>query len=190
MKYENNKVSEIKLAYIGGGSRGWAWGFMSDLVSADDISGEVRLYDIDKDAAKRNEIIGNKYNNAEGAKSHWDYVVKDSLKDALTGADFVIISILPGTFDEMESDVHTPEKYGIYQSVGDTVGAGGIVRALRTMPMYEEIGLAIKDYCPEGLGYQLHQPHDRLRKDPLQSVPRNKSLRLLPRSFRHAKVPC
>ena len=115
MKYENNKVSEIKLAYIGGGSRGWAWGFMSDLVSADDISGEVRLYDIDKDAAKRNEIIGNKYNNAEGAKSHWDYVVKDSLKDALTGADFVIISILPGTFDEMESDVHTPEKYGIYQ---------------------------------------------------------------------------
>lgn len=149
MKYENNKVSEIKLAYIGGGSRGWAWGFMSDLVSADDISGEVRLYDIDKDAAKRNEIIGNKYNNAEGAKSHWDYVVKDSLKDALTGADFVIISILPATFDEMESDVHTPEKYGIYQSVGDTVGAGGIVRALRTMPMYEEIGLAIKDYCPK-----------------------------------------
>lgn len=39
----------------------------------------------------------------------------------------------------MESDVHTPEKYGIYQSVGDTTGPGGIVRAMRTIPMYEEI---------------------------------------------------
>jgi len=41
MKYTNNKVSELKIAYIGGGSRGWAWGLMSDLVSADDISGDV-----------------------------------------------------------------------------------------------------------------------------------------------------
>lgn len=47
-----------------------------------------------------------------------------------------MISILPGTFDEMESDVHLPERYGIYQSVGDTVGPGGLVRALRTIPMY------------------------------------------------------
>lgn len=112
MKYENNKVSEIKLAYIGGGSRGWAWGFMSDLVSADDISGEVRLYDIDKDAAKRNEIIGNKYNNAEGAKSHWDYVVKDSLKDALTGADFVIISILPALSTKWKATFTPPKNTG------------------------------------------------------------------------------
>ena len=46
------------------------------------------------------------------------------------GADFVIISILPGTFDEMESDVHAPEKYGVYQPVGDTTGPGGLVRGL------------------------------------------------------------
>lgn len=49
----------------------------------------------------------------------------------------------------MESDVHYPEKYGIYQSVGDTTGPGGIVRALRTIPMFEEIALAVKEYCPE-----------------------------------------
>ena len=141
MKFENKKVSDINIAYIGGGSRGWAWGLMSDLASADDISGTVRLYDIDKKAAEDNKTIGDMYDKVEGKKSHWDYVVSDSLKDALTGADFIVISILPGTFDEMESDVHTPEKYGILQPVGDTVGPGGIVRSLRTIPMFEEIGL-------------------------------------------------
>jgi alpha-galactosidase len=149
MKHYGNKVEELKIAYVGGGSRGWAWGLMSDLASADDISGEVRLYDIDMEAARHNEIIGNKYNKAEGAKSHWAYNAYETIGDALDGADFVVISILPGTFDEMESDVHTPEKYGIYQSVGDTSGPGGIVRALRTLPMIEEIALAIKEHCPK-----------------------------------------
>lgn len=149
MKFSQNKAEEIKIAYIGGGSRGWAWGLMSDLVSCSDISGQVVLYDIDFQAAKDNEIIGNKFRTAEGAKSQWNYLAVPSLAEALTGADFVVISILPGTFDEMESDVHTPEKYGIYQSVGDTSGPGGIVRAMRTLPMFEEIGEAVKTYCPD-----------------------------------------
>ena len=50
----------------------------------------------------------------------------------------LLYQFLPGTFDEMESDVHTPEKYNIYQSVGDTAGPGGILRALRTIPMFEK----------------------------------------------------
>ena len=146
---DGKKAKDIKIAYIGGGSRGWAWGLMSDLVSWDDISGSVDLYDIDLDAAQKNAIIGNKYNSAEGAKSVWNYRAVETIGEALTGADFVIISILPGTFDEMESDVHTPEKYGIYQSVGDTVGPGGILRAMRTVPMYEEIAENIKKYAPD-----------------------------------------
>ena len=149
MNYVNNKVENIKIAYIGGGSRGWAWGLMSDLVSCNDISGDVALYDIDFEAAKYNEIIGNKFNTAEGAKSTWNYSAVETIDTALTGADFVIISILPGTFDEMDSDVHTPEKYGIYQSVGDTSGPGGILRAMRTVPMFEYIAEKIKVCCPD-----------------------------------------
>ena len=149
MRYTNqNTVENIKIAYVGGGSRGWAWGLMSDLASAPDISGEVALYDIDLTAAKHNEEIGNRYNTVAGARSTWRYRAVETLKEALTGADFVVISILPGSFDEMESDVHAPEKYGIYQSVGDTSGPGGIVRALRTLPMIEEIATAIRDHCP------------------------------------------
>lgn len=139
----SKKCENLKIAYIGGGSRGWAWGLMSDLAVADDISGKVYLYDIDYEAAKNNEIIGNSIE-----EGNWEYVASKTIGEALTGADFVVISILPGTFDEMESDVHLPEEYGIYQSVGDTSGPGGIVRALRTLPMFEEIGLAIKEYCP------------------------------------------
>ena len=45
--------------------------------------------------------------------------------------------------------MHYPEKYGIYQSVGDTTGPGGIVRALRALPMFREIALAVKEYCPQ-----------------------------------------
>ncbi len=149
MNFNNGKAENIKIAYIGGGSRGWAWGFMSDLVAADDISGDVYLYDIDYEAACHNEIIGNKFNDTKEAKTVWNYHAVETIGEALTGADFVIISILPGTFDEMASDVHTPEKYGIYQSVGDSTGPGGIVRAMRTVPMYEHIAESVKTYCPD-----------------------------------------
>ncbi len=149
MIIENNKARDVKIAYVGGGSRGWAWGLMSDLISCEKMSGSVYLYDIDYEAAQHNEIIGNKFNEVEGTKSVWTYKAAKTAKEAMTGADFVIISILPGTFDEMESDVHTPEKYGIYQSVGDTSGPGGIVRAMRTIPMFEEIAGYIKEYCPD-----------------------------------------
>lgn len=149
MKYVDNRAEEVKIAYVGGGSRGWAWNLMSDLASCEEMSGDVYLYDIDYEAACHNEIIGNKYNDLEGAKSRWNYHAAKSAEEAMTGADFVVISILPGTFDEMESDVHTPEKYGIYQSVGDTSGPGGIVRAMRTVPMFEQIAGYVKQYCPK-----------------------------------------
>ena len=78
----------------------------------------------------------------------WKYIAEHDVAKALEGADFVVMSILPGTFDEMESDVHAPEKYGIWQSVGDTTGAGGLMRALRTVPIYYDYAKKIEKYCP------------------------------------------
>ncbi|NLN64524.1 MAG: alpha-glucosidase/alpha-galactosidase [Clostridiaceae bacterium] len=146
---ENGTAKDIQIAYIGGGSMGWAWGLMSDLAAEKQLSGTVRLYDIDSEAARRNEKIGQLLQKNADVKSHWDYRAVDSLQEALKGSDFVVISILPATFDEMEVDVHYPEKYGIYQSVGDTVGPGGLVRALRTVPMVVEIANAIKNWSPD-----------------------------------------
>jgi alpha-galactosidase len=82
------------------------------------------------------------------ALGRWCYVTSPTLKDALEGADFVAISILPGTFEHMRSDVHLPERLGVYQPVGDTTGPGGIIRALRTIPMYVEFAEAVRDYAP------------------------------------------
>ncbi|MBQ1878169.1 MAG: alpha-glucosidase/alpha-galactosidase [Erysipelotrichaceae bacterium] len=141
-------AKNINIAYIGGGSRGWAWTFMTDLALEKQLSGEIRLYDIDHQASKINEKIGNDLRNDPRCLSDFSYRSVDTPREALTGADFVVISILPGTFKEMASDVHTPEKYGIYQSVGDTAGPGGYIRALRTIPMFIEIANYIREYAP------------------------------------------
>lgn len=139
----------IKLAYIGGGSKLWARVFMSDLACAEGLSGEIALYDIDLPAAYRNAAIGGYINADPATKSRFKYVVYDNLDEALKGADFVVISILPGTFKEMRSDVHAPEEYKICQSVGDTVGPGGVLRAMRTVPIYEGFTRAIEKICPK-----------------------------------------
>lgn len=149
MKQKDLDVKNLTIAYIGGGSRGWAHTLMTDLAKEPELSGMVRLYDIDIQAASKNEIIGNGISARNDVKGKWKYTVSDSLGGALNGADFVIISILPKTFDEMEVDVHLPERLGIYQSVGDTAGPGGMIRALRTIPMFVEIAEGIKQHCPE-----------------------------------------
>lgn len=143
-----HKNTDIQICYIGGGSRGWAWDFMSDLALQEDISGTVYLYDIDKAAAETNARIGNRVSQSKDAKSIWKYEAIHDIGTALSGVDFVVISILPGGFKEMASDVHTPEKYGIYQPVGDSTGPGGLFRALRTIPIYIDIANAIKKYAP------------------------------------------
>ena len=140
---------QIKIAYLGGGSRGWARTFMVDLAKENAFRAEVNLYDIDFAAAKDNETIANRLFAREDVVGKHSFKAVETLEDALTGVDFVVISVLPGTFNEMRSDVHTPEKYGIYQSVGDTSGPGGILRAMRTVPIFKGFAEAIKKYCPK-----------------------------------------
>jgi alpha-galactosidase len=141
-------MKHIKIAYIGGGSRLWARGLMSDLALTNDFSGEVSLYDIDLEAAYHNQKLGSLLMNHKDAKGNFTFSVAKTLKDALEGSDFVFISILPATFDEMESYVHLPEKYGIYQPVGDTAGPAGVFRSLIMMPIFKEFAEAIKRYAP------------------------------------------
>ncbi len=136
----------------------WARIFMSDLALSNYLEGEIALYDIDKESAIRNQRIGNIINNNSLTKSKWKYNVYDNLKDALSNSSVVVISILPGTFNEMNSDVHAPEKYGIYQSVGDTIGPGGVLRAMRTVPIYEDFAKKIKECCPKAWVINLTNP--------------------------------
>ncbi len=148
MEGYRGRADGLTVAYIGGGSRGWAWGFMKDLGTDPQMEGLVRLYDIDFDAAEKNRRIGGMISAHPEARARWRYETAASLREALTGADFAVVSILPGSFRHMRSDVHWPERYGIWQSVGDTVGPGGLLRALRAAPMFAEIAEAVRAYAP------------------------------------------
>ncbi len=149
MEYSGGRMKNINIAYIGGGSCGWAWKLMADLALEEKMSGCIKLYDLDFNAASNNEMIGNSMHDRNETKGKWKYKAVNKIEEALTGADFVIISIMTGSFKEMESDVHAPEKYGIYQAVGDTVGPGGLLRAMRTIPVYIDFAEKIRKYCPD-----------------------------------------
>lgn len=138
----------IRIAYIGGGSRMWARALMADIALDKTLSGEVRLYDINHKAAQDNAIIGELYQKHMDAKSTFTYQAYETLEETLKGVDFVVISILPATFDQMSIYAHYPEKYGIYQSVGDTTGPAGIMRGLIAFPMFVDFAKAIKKYSP------------------------------------------
>ncbi|NLP48178.1 MAG: alpha-glucosidase/alpha-galactosidase [Clostridiales bacterium] len=144
-------MKKIVIAYLGGGSKDWAHKYFGDLLSSGKIGGQLRLFDIDKKAAERNcryfsKLQSNKKNKV---LSDWTCMVTDNLEDTLLGADFVIISVLPCSLKYMKTDVHLPEKYGIWQSVGDTVGPGGYSRAIRTIPIFVDFAKAIREHCPQ-----------------------------------------
>ena len=141
-------MKDLTIAYIGGGSRLWARGLMSDLALDSELSGVVKLYDIDKQAADNNALIGNMMMKLPDAKGHFRFEVSETLEASLENADFVLISILPATFDEMKTYVHDPEKWNVYQPVGDSAGPAGIFRSLIMMPIYENFAKAIEKICP------------------------------------------
>ncbi len=145
-----NQSTCVKIAYIGGGSTGWAKKLMSDLLLQDKMNGVLSLYDIDEEASLRNKLYFEKLMgaNQDNVLSEWVIQVTSDSKRCLEGSDFVVMSITPGTLENMRNDVHYPEKYNIYQSVGDTVGVGGYSRALRTIPIYIEYAKQIEKYCP------------------------------------------
>lgn len=164
----------LNICYIGGGSRNWAWVLMKDLAAEKDLAGTIKLYDIDAEAAQINEKIGNDV-MALHNPGQWTFEAVPDLKDALTGSDFVFLSILPLDFAEMAVDVHLPEKYGIYQSVGDTAGPGGIIRALRTIPMYQEIARAIEKYAPNSWVFNYTNPMTVCTRTLYKQFPRIKA---------------
>lgn len=138
----------LRIAYIGGGSRGWARTLMNDLAIAQDLNGEVRLYDIDPEAARLNERLGNWIQTQPGAISQWRYRTVDSLAEALQGADFVFISIQPGPLEMMAHEIAVAEKYGLYFPVGDTTGAPGLMRGLRSAIIFAGFAQAIAEHAP------------------------------------------
>jgi len=144
-------MKEIKVAYIGGGSKNWAQKYFSDFLLQDKLCGEIRLYDIDETAANLNKKYFDRMviYNKDKILSKWECIVEPNIDLALAGVDVVLISILPYTLYNMKNDVHYPEKYGIYQSVGDTTGPGGYSRAMRTLGTFKFFASKIRENCKD-----------------------------------------
>ncbi len=138
----------LKIAYIGGGSRLWARKLMIDLALCPDLTGEITLYDIDLDSACINEQLGNWVQGQPGVMSRWRYQVTSSLRGALQNADFVIISIQPGPLELMAEEIALAEEYCLFFPVGDSTGAPGLIRGLRSVPIYKGFAEAIAAICP------------------------------------------
>ena len=138
----------LKIAYIGGGSRDWARKLMIDIALCPDLTGEVALYDIDMESARLNEQLGNWMQTQPGVVSRWRYCAVPTLSEALQNANFVIISIQPGPLELMAEDIALAAEYGLFFPVGDTSGAPGLIRGLRSVPIYEGFAKAIATICP------------------------------------------
>ena len=142
------KPIPLKIAYIGGGSRLWARKLMNDFALCPDLTGEVALYDIDMDSARLNEELGNWMQKQAGVVSTWKYLATSNLEETLRDADFVIISIQPGPLSLMAEEIKLAEEYSLYFPVGDTTGAPGLMRGVRSVPIFKQFGEAIASICP------------------------------------------
>ena len=148
MGSERNRPRVLKIAYLGGGSRGWARILMQDLALCPELGGDVYLHDIDLEAARLNVEVGTWIQSRPGVVAEWRYHAVPTIDDALQDADFVVCSIQPGPLEAMEHDLAIPAKYGLLYPVGDTTGAPGLVRGLRAVAIYEGFALKIADLCP------------------------------------------
>ncbi len=140
---------QLKIAYLGGGSRAWARLLMQDLALCPQLGGEVYLYDLNLEAAQANQALGAWIQAQPEAVADWRYIATPDMRQALRDADFVVCSIQPGPLEAMEQDLAIPARYGLRYPVGDTVGAPGLVRGLRAAIIYENFARAIAELCPQ-----------------------------------------
>ena len=147
----------MKIAFIGGGSVQWSPKIVTDLALAETFAGaELVLHDIDADAlallARASKRIVAQVGGSLQVTATLDRA------DALRGADFVILCVAIGGLPAARKDLEIPERYGIYQSVGDTVGPGGLARGLRHIPFAVQVAREMEQLCPAAWMLNLTNP--------------------------------
>jgi len=126
-----------KITIIGAGSMIFTKKLIGDVLSFPEISeSTISLIDIDEERLNLISQLARKMVKERGGKAK----IEASLdrREALKDADYVIITIEVGGLDAYLNDLKIPDKYGINQNVGDTIGPGGVFRALRTVPVMQE----------------------------------------------------
>ena len=147
-----------KLTIIGAGSAVFTKNIFTDLMFIDEFKKmDIALVDIDEKRLKIShellDVIAKKFNASPNIKSYTDR------REALVGSDFIQSTIQVGGYKPSTViDFNIPKQFGLRQTIADTLGIGGIMRGLRTIPVLVDIGKDIMDLCPNALWLQYVNP--------------------------------
>ncbi|TYP79048.1 alpha-glucosidase/alpha-galactosidase [Paenibacillus methanolicus] len=138
-----------KITFLGAGSTVFAKNVLGDVMLTPALQGfELALFDIDPERLRESEVLLNNIRQTSGSRC----TVKaySDRKEALRGASYVINAIQVGGYDPCTiTDFEVPKKYGLRQTIADTVGIGGIFRNLRTIPVMLDFARDIQEVCPD-----------------------------------------
>lgn len=142
----------VKITFMGAGSTIFARNVLGDCMCTPVLwDAQIALYDIDSERLSDSELILNAINKNinQGRAQIRGYLGVENRKEALRDATFVVNAIQVGGYDPCTIiDFDIPKKYGLKQTIADTLGIGGIMRGLRTIPVLEEFAKDMEEVCP------------------------------------------
>ena len=143
----------MKITFLGAGSTVFVRNVIGDCLVTDVLrDATYSLYDIDPQRLDdSHQMLSNINHNAnDGRATFKTYIGIDQLDQALEGADFVINAVAVGGYEPSTViDFEIPKKYGLRQTIADSLGIGGIFRALRTLPVFDQFADAMERVCPD-----------------------------------------
>ena len=140
-----------KVTIIGAGSVEFTRNILADLCSYDELHGglAIALHDIDADRLRTAEGAARRLIERTGAG--YEVAAFPDRRAAFDGADYLINEIQVGGYAATLTDFEVPRRYGLRQTIADTIGIGGIMRGLRTIPVMAGMGADMAELCPHGL---------------------------------------
>ena len=152
-----------RIAIVGGGSVMWTPIILANLAANERLGGShIVLHDIDPGALALTYRFALAHQRRTASALTFSQTTGQA--EALEGADFVIVTISTGGLEAMRPDLEIPERYGIFQTVGDTVGPGGISRALRNIPVFLSLAQAMEERCPHAWLLNVSNPLSALTR--------------------------
>lgn len=147
----------MKIAFVGAGSVVFSRNLMVDILSWPELQDvTLSLMDIDAERLGVIEALARRLVDERGLPARVEATT--DRRRALDGADHVIVMIQVGGLEPFEHDIAIPLRYGLDQSVGDTLGPGGVFRALRTIPVLTSIAQDMEELCPGAWMLQYSNP--------------------------------
>jgi alpha-galactosidase len=140
-----------KVTIIGAGSVEFTRSILADLCAYEELHGflEIALHDIDAERLAYARMAAEQL--VERSNAGFDVSAHELRAPAFDGADYLINEIQVGGYTATRTDFDVPRKYGLRQTIGDTIGIGGIMRGLRTIPVMIEMADEMVERCPDGL---------------------------------------